>query len=95
MIIWDDSKNNPKHNIRINGKHILDIKASYIQYSNLDMENLQQEIKNDADPKLAAEGYHIYAHIFTKNPPEYALWLGPINTEPISPPGYEWWEGVP
>ena len=92
-IIWDiQNPNDPKHKIRINGNHILDIKSSYIQYSALSNTELEDEIKEDADPKLEPEDREIYAHVFTKDPVNYTIWVGPLGSEPSAPPGYDWWE---
>jgi hypothetical protein len=85
MIIWDDV--NGWHNIKLGGITVAQLKASHVQAVGTTSQ-VETAIKTTIDSAVSGESLHCYIHIFSKDPVDYSLWLGPDTLEPRS----SWWE---
>lgn len=90
MLIWD--YDNQEHIIRING-----IEQDRLRNSDFagNITQIERKVKERVDGIVNSLGYQFYLHVISKVPVDYMMWLGPILSEPIAPPGYDWWEAIP
>ena len=85
MIIWD--KENQQHIIRVGQEPYPKLRATNFQIIGTN-EEIENTLKGAVDLVIASANYHIYVHIFSKDPVKYILNLCRLHITPED----NWWD---